>query len=184
MESNQITVGTISGKVLAQEDLDLINQYRKIRLDRTSEWDHKTNNGFEERTFFLVKDNNKLVSFGTLRPIKIYIDNKEYEILGLQAVISIVQGKGYGKILMHSIKDYANSLGKTVIGFCERKNAEFYRKSGFNVWENGNQNFIYTTDNGKELTNKGDVVYHSGNENFMESVVGNKLFVKHFIPHW
>lgn len=184
MKTNNTRVDIVSGKEVTKADLELINKYRKIRLNRTSIWDHNINTGFEERTFFLVKDSGELVSFGTLRPVKIYIDNKEYEILGLQAVISIMQGKGYGKILMHSIKDYAEEENKTVIGFCERKNSEFYRKSGFNVWENGNWNFIYIDTNGNEQAAEGDVVYYSKNQNFIKTIQKGNLYVKHFIPHW
>lgn len=104
----KISTEIIIGKDLKQEDLDLINEYRKIRLDRSSTWDHQNNNYFHDRLFFLVRIDNKLVSFGTLRPIKIYVDNEEIEIMGIQAIISIVQGKGYGKVLMQEMIKYAN----------------------------------------------------------------------------
>src|SRR5690606_23615015 len=97
---SEITVHQIKGKDLSQRDLNMINRYRRVRLNRTSVWDHKENNKFHDRTFFLAKDGKYLLSFGTLRTVSIYIDEKPYDIWGLQAVISVIQGKGYGKALM------------------------------------------------------------------------------------
>lgn len=183
-DSPNIKVEIISGKDLSQENLDLINKYRKIRLDRISIWDHQSNNYFHERLFFLVKNNNKLVSFGTLRSIKIYIDKQEIEIMGIQAVISIIQGKGYGKILMHEMIKYAEENKLILVGFCEHRNAEFYIKSRLEVFENKNLNFVFVKENGEEYTEEGDVIYYSANgSNIKEALLKNEK-IKHFIPHW
>jgi len=175
----------IPGKEVTQLDLDLINKYRKIRLDRTSVWNHETNNGFEERTFFLVKDNNQLMSFGTLKPIKLYVDKNEFEILGIQAVVSIVQGKGYGKILLEAIINFVNKSGKTMIGFCNTKNSEFYRKCGCKIFEDGYKYFIYVDNKGERLLgDPGDIFYINGKDNFMDKVAKNKIEVSHYVPQW
>lgn len=182
--SLNIKVEIISGKDLNQEDLDLINKYRKIRLDRTSTWDHQNNNYFHDRLFFTVKDNGKLVSFGTLRSIKVYIDKQEVDIMGIQAVISIVQGKGYGKILMKEMIKYAKENKLILVGFCEHKNAEFYIKSGLEVFENKNLNFIFVKENGEEYTEEGDVIYYSAKDSIIKDTLLNNKKIKHFIPHW
>lgn len=174
----------ISGKDLKQEDLDLINKYRKIRLDRTSTWDHQNNNYFHDRLFFLVKDNNELVSFGTLRPIKVYVDKNEVDIMGIQAVISIIQSKGYGRILMQSMIKYADNNKLILVGFCEHKNAEFYIKSGLEVFENKNLNFIYVMDDGEEYTEEGDVIYYSADGSEIKEALDHNKKIKHFVPHW
>lgn len=180
-----ITTQVISGDKITQDDLNLINEYRNIRLGRSSIWDHVDNNGFHERTFFLVKDDSQLVSFCTLRSISVYLDENEYQILGLQAVISIVQGKGYGKALMQLVKNYAHEHAKTVIGFCEKTNADFYRKSGLQVFDDGCEVFAYIQPDGKEYYDcPGDVIYLNGKDNFMSRVSKQRLKVKHYIPHW
>lgn len=180
----KITTERIIGKDLKQEDLDLINEYRKIRLSRSSTWDHQNNNYFHDRLCFLVRDDNNLVSFGTLRPIKVYVDNQEIEIMGIQAVISIVQGKGYGKALIQAMIKYADQNQLTLVGFCEHKIAEFYIKSGLEVFENKNLNFIFIKENGEEYTEEGDVIYHSVKDSTIKDVVFNNKKVKHLVPHW
>ncbi len=179
-----ISKETVIGKELKQEDLDLINEYRKIRLGRSSIWDHQNNNYFHDRLFFLVRDDNKLVSFGTLRPIKVYIDDNEIDIMGIQAVISIIQGKGYGKILMQEMVKYADQNQLTLVGFCEHKNAEFYTKSGLEVFENKNLNFIFVKENGEEYTEEGGVIYYSAENSDIKDALLNNKKIKHFIPHW
>lgn len=174
----------VYGKDLKQKDLDLINIYRKIRLDRTSTWDHQINNYFHDRLFFLVKDNNNLVSFGTLRPIKIYLGEQELDIMGIQAVISIFQGKGYGKMLMQEMIKYANNKNLILVGFCEHKNAGFYIKSGLEVFENKNINFIYVMDDGVEYTEEGDVIYYSASGSEIKEALDYNKKIKHFVPHW
>lgn len=174
----------ISGKDLKQADLDLINEYRKIRLGRSRDWDHQVNNYFHDRLIFLVRDNDQLVSFGTLRPIKVYVDEKEMDIMGIQAVISVVQGKGYGKILMQSMIDYANKNNAILVGFCEHKNAGFYIKSGLEVFGGKNNNFIFVKENGEEYTEEGDVIYYSKTDNIIKDALLQNKMVKHYIPHW
>lgn len=178
------TTGIITGKDLKQEDLDLINEYRRIRLDRSSAWDHHKNNYFHDRLFFLVRNDGNLVSFGTLRPIKVYVDNNEVNIMGIQAVISIVQGKGYGKTLMQEMIKYADQNQLVLVGFCEHKNAEFYIKSGLEVFENKNLNFIFIKDNGEEYTEEGDVIYHSIKDFAIKDALLKDVKIKHYIPHW
>lgn len=179
-----ITTEIIIGKDLKQEDLDLINEYRKVRLARSSTWDHVNNNYFHDRLFFLVRDDNKLVSFGTLRYIKVYVHNKEIDIMGIQAVISIVQGKGYGKILMQEMIKYADQNHLTLVGFCEHKNAEFYIKSGLEVFENKNLNFVYIKENGQEYTEEGDVIYYSTKDSVIKQTLLGNNKIQHYIPHW
>lgn len=179
-----VTTETIIGKDLKQDDLDLINEYRRIRLDRSSTWDHQNNNYFHDRLFFLIRDDNKLVSFGTLRPIKLYVNNREIEIMGIQAVISIIQGKGYGKTLMQEMIKYADKNDSVLVGFCEHKNAEFYIKAGLEVFENKNLNFIFVKENGEEYTEVGDVIYYSAKDSTIKDALLNNGKIKHLIPHW
>lgn len=182
----EIHTEIISGKELLQKDLDIINKYRKIRLNRSSIWDHTNNSGFEERTFFLVKNSfDKLLSFGTLREIKIFINKKQYSIWGIQAVISIEQGKGYGKILLTSIQKFVKDSGITMVGFCEKYNTDFYRKCGCEIFLDGCKYFIYINKKGERYSDEpGDVFYINGKDLFMDSVVKNKSEVIHYIPHW
>lgn len=179
-----INIEILNGSKLTQQDLDLINEYRKIRLNRSSIWDHTRNNYFHDRLFFLVRHDNKLVSFGTLRPIKVYIDKQEIGIMGIQAVISIVQGKGYGKHLMQEMVKYADKNNQILVGFCEHKNAEFYLKSGLEVFVGHNLNFISVNTDGEEYTEEGDVIYYSGKDSTVKEAILQNKRITHYIPHW
>ncbi len=179
-----ITTEIVLGTNLKQEDLDLVNEYRVIRLGRNRIWDHKINNQFQDRLFFLVRDDNKLVSFGTLRSLKVMVDKREVEILGMQAIISIIQGKGYGKILINKMVEYAKESKQTIVGFCEPKNAEFYKKSGMEVFTGKNQNFIHVSENGNEYTEDGDVIYYSNNSQQIKTTLEENNKITHKFPHW
>lgn len=182
--NRNISKEIVLGKDLSQMDLDLINEYRKIRLNRSSTWNHLNNNYFHDRLFFLVRDDNNLVAFGTLRSINIYINEHEIKIMGIQAVISIVQSKGYGKLLMQEMIRYADNNEQILVGFCEHKNEGFYLKSGLEVFEGKNSNFIFVKKNGEEYTEDGDVIYYSGKDNrAKEAILQNKKII-HYIPHW
>ncbi len=181
---NNMTIEIIQGNKVTNEDLELINKYRKIRLSRDRVWDHKINNEFHDRTFFLVRDNNQLVAFGTLRDIKIYINDIEVTIKGIQAIISIIQGMGYGKYLMQNMIKYAINNNLILIGFCERKNKEFYIKSGLEVFEDKNLNFIYINEKLEEYSEEGDVIYYSKENNIVREAIVSNIKIKHFIPHW
>lgn len=179
-----LKIEKVMGVELEQDDLEIINKYRKIRLGRSKPWEHIKNNHFHDRLFFLVRDANKLVSFGTLRPIKIYIDTKEVEIMGIQAIISVVQGKGYGKFLMQQMIKHAETDILTLVGFCEHKNAEFYLKSGLEVFKDKNLNFVFVQDNGEEYTEEGDVIFYSAEDTIVkDSILDNKKII-HYVPHW
>ena len=180
----KIITEIINGAELNQSDLDLINEYRRIRLGRDTTWDHDKNNHFHDRTFFLVREEGNLVAFGTLRNIKLFIEKKEIEVMGIQAIISIIQGKGFGKVLMKSMIKYAEENKLILVGFCDHKNAGFYIKSGLEVFENKNTSFIFIQENGEEYTEDGDVIYFSASDSQVKDALMNGKKIKHFIPHW
>lgn len=61
---SKIKTEIIKGDQIIESDLKLINEYRKVRLERSRDWDHEINNHFHGSIFFLVKDENTLVSLG------------------------------------------------------------------------------------------------------------------------
>ncbi len=179
-----IKIETVQGSDLAQSDLDVVNQYRKILFNRDNVWDHQTNNYFHDRIFFLVRADNKLVAFGTIRPIALKIENEEVEIMGIQAVSSIEQRKGYGKVLMQEMTKYADENNKTLVGFCVPENAEFYIKSGLQVFPGKNLNFYHVEEDGSEYSEDGDVIYYSSVNNKVKEAIQNNKKITHQVPHW
>jgi predicted GNAT family acetyltransferase len=172
------------GKQLTNADLETINEYRLLRLQRPNAWDHAINNHFHDRTFFLVRDDGVLVSFGTLRSLQIYIDGKQVEVMGVQTIVSIIQSKGYGKILMQEMIKYADEHSLTLLGFCDPHNRDFYLKSGVEVFPEKGANFIYINELSEERTQPGDVIYYSASGNEVKEAILADKKIKHFIPHW
>lgn len=181
---NNINVEIIPGFEVSNEDLSVINRYRELKFKRDVVWDHKVNNYFHDRTFFLAKLDGELKAFGTLRRIHIFIKNVEYKILGIQAVASIEERKGYGKAVMQSMVNYANDNNEVLIGFCTPNNRDFYLKSGLKVKQDAMNKFFYKQDNEIELSDEGDVIYYSKDKNAIIEAIesGNKII--HLINHW
>lgn len=132
-----------------------------------------------KNTFFFVKDNNKIVSFGMLKPITINYLGKKYNFFGIANIISIKKGKGYGKILIKSMLDYLKKTGKSGLGFCDGKISEFYRKAGLNTKKDFIKRFQYKDPKTGKITidNDGDGLYYNGKDNFIKKILSNKSMV-------
>jgi len=131
--------------------------------------------------FFIVKNGTKIVSVGALTPVKIKFKGEYYNILGISEVASLVQGKGYGKILMKAIINYVNKSGKTSFGFTGNKTSPFYEKSGLKVKKNMLKKFVYQPKNEKEkqeveraLKRDGNVIYIEGKDKLISKVSSSK----------
>jgi GNAT superfamily N-acetyltransferase len=141
---------------------------------------------FLKDIFFIVRVNGKILSVGRLRPVRITFLKKNYDIQGIADVVSVVRGKGYGKILMEDMRDYLVRNGKTGIGFCERRNSVFYRKCGFKIARDLVRMFVYKNSEGQIIKNKedDDVIYLDGKDRFMERVIRSKENVLIPCEYW
>ena len=82
-------------------------------------------------TFFFLKDENKIKAFGMLKPVVLYFDQNEYQIMGLANVFAVEKNRGYGTILMEHIKTYLGNNRSVCIGNTHKDNFKFYQKCGF-----------------------------------------------------
>lgn len=146
---------------------------------------------FSKDIFFLLRDGKKIMAVGALTPVKIKYNNKDYNILGITEIISLVKKKGYGKILMKSILDYLKKKGKTGVGFCARKTSPFYIKSGLKVKKDIIKRFLYNPKNKEEekevkdiLKQGRDILYVEGKDNFMKEIISNKSSVQLPCMYW
>jgi len=181
---NNTNVEIIPGSEISDEDLEVINEQRKLKFKPNQDWDHKQNNIFHKWLFFLVKENNELKAFGDLEDIDLFIDTDIFPILGVGGIASVIEGKGYGKALMQAMVNYAKENEETLVGFCDPENRGFYLKCGLKVKETGNSNFIHKKEDGSVHTENGDVIYYSSVENEVTKAIesGKKIF--HLVPHW
>ena len=178
----EIILKIIKNKNLPKEQKEMINN---SRLKEWGEGIINFNKDYEpDAKWFFIKKENKIVSFASLRPIKISYLGKRYNILGICSVISIERGKGYGKILISFIIKYFKENKKTGLGFTEK--TEFFKKAGLETKKDFIKRFIYKNlKTGKEIIdNRGDGIYYNGKDNFIKTVLSNKNPVYININHW
>ena len=100
----EVILKIVKNKDLSKEQREMINN---SRLKEWGEGIINFNKDYEpDAKWFFIKEENKIVSFASLRPIKISYLEKNYNILGICSVISIEKEKGYGKILISFIIKY------------------------------------------------------------------------------
>ena len=142
--------------------------------------------------FFFLKENRKIVAFGTLRKVTINYLGKKYNILGICNIISIEKGKGYGKILIAAMIKYLKKTGKTGLGFCRSKNTQFYKKAGLNTIKDLTKRFALrnaTTNKYKYDEEGGDGIYIDGKDKLIKKVLSTKGTGTYYLPdikqpHW
>lgn len=174
----------IPGSEITDEDLKIINEQRVIKFDAKEIWDHSTNKDFHNWLFVLVKENQELKAFGDMEDVELHFDNLTLPILGVGGIASIEEGKGYGKLLMQAMVSYAKENEETLVGFCDPQNRGFYLKCGLKIKEDGNLNFIHKKEDGTEITDSGDVLYYSENDNEVTKAIESNKKIFHLIPHW
>ena len=171
------------GKELSDET---INFMADARIKEYGENSKDVKNEEQESIFFFVKDGGKIVSFGMCKPVKIIYNGMKYDIYGLASVLSVIKGKGYGKILVDKMLKYVKKKSKSAIGFFGDKNWGFYEKTGFAIKKDLCNRFFY--DYGDEKKNKeemeGHGVYYNGKDNFIKKVLSTKEIVNIPMRHW
>jgi len=172
------------GKNLTKKEKELIDK------QRVKEFGKKAVRSWEKdppmTDVFFIKDNKEIVAFGMLMPIKINYQNKNYNILGISSVLSIKKKKGYGKKLIQAMMEHAKKKGKTMLGFCGKKNITFYEKAGLKSKKNFIRRFVYKNlKTGKKVVDKdGDGIYYEGKDKFISKVMKTKSIVYINIIHW
>lgn len=177
------------GKDLSKKELDFIVKINIDTFNCCKDYEKELKllkNEEMQSTFFFIKKNNKIVSLGLLRPVKIKYLGKKYNLLGISNMISIVKKKGYGKILVQEMKDFLSKRGKTGLGFCSKKNTTFYKKSGVIVEGKLKNRFFYDYGNSKENKEAMSdfVIYWEGKDKFVTKVLRTKSLVKIPCEHW
>ena len=133
----------------------------------------KNRRNFSEDTFFVLYDENKILSTGRLRPNSIKFRGKNYQIQGIADIVSVIKGKGYGKKIMRTMHKHLNNTGEIGMGFCMRENSPFYRKSGLKIAANLAQRFVYKNSKGKLVrgSTDNDVIYFEKGRNLVNAII-------------
>lgn len=178
-------------KHLSKSRATLMNKFRKKEFGIANQKDFFKDYG-QGAVFFFSKKGTKIVSFGTLRKIKINYLGKNYDIFGICNIISIEKRKGYGKALIMGLIEYMYRSGKTGIGFCSKTKSAFYRKSGLSVSVNLSDRFALRnpkTEKTKYDKPTSDGIYFEGKDGFIRKLFSTKSTVYYYLPditnpHW
>lgn len=128
----------------------------------------------DKNIFFLLKDNqNNVLAQGQLIPVNgIVFKGETFNIFGIGGIITNIKGKGYGRKIMFSVKNYLRLHHKTGVGFTSLSN--FYEKCGYSVDKGAIKQFVHVIDDKKIINTESDrVCYLDSDDKFMEKVLKN-----------
>jgi hypothetical protein len=179
---NTLSVIKVKNKDLSKSQKEIINQAR------VSEWGKEYEKDFSkdyepETIWFFVKNKGEVVALGGIRPIELNYLRKKYKIGGICSTISLIKGKGYGKILISFMKEYSYKTGKTILGFTTQ--TEFFKKVGLKIEKNFVKRFVYVKPDGEEVFDDvGDGIYYEGRDKIISKILKTKKPVYIRVLHW
>ena len=162
------------GKDLSAHNIRRLNKIWKKAFKQDETIKTKKPESFADDTYFFVRGPKKeLLSVGRLLPVRIRLLGKIYRIQGIADIVSMIERKGYGKILMTAIYKHLSQRKQTGVGFCSPKNSRFYHKCGFKIAKKAFKRFLYKNAKGKIVNAEGDALYIDGRNGFMEKLLAH-----------
>lgn len=151
-------------------------EMEEMNKSRFREWKNPPMNAehHEKNIFFLLKNNQeKILAQGQLVPINDVIFNGEtLNIFGIGGIIANTKKRGYGRRIMHAIKEYLVEQDKSGVGFIGLP--EFYKKCGFSVSKEAISRFVHIVGDEKRINTESDhIAYLDSSDRFMEKVIRN-----------
>ncbi len=170
-------------KELSSSEMNLMNKGRIINFGKDTIKDWKKEYPLNSEVIF-VKNNNKIVSFLVLRPIKINYMKKSYNIYGICSVISFEKSRNYGRILISATISFLQVKKKSALGFTNK--TIFFNKAGLKTEKELIKRFVYINPKTKEkiCDDDGDGIYYNGKDNFIMEVLSSNSIVEIPILHW
>jgi len=144
---NKLKIIIIIGKDLTQKTIEYMVKHR-MREYGENKKDFENNE--KDSIFFFLKDGTIIKAFGMLKPVTLYCDAKQYEIMGIGNIMAVEKSKWYGTILMKHIIDYLDNNGYVGMGGTDNPNFTFYEKCGFIFITKLLERFVYVDENTKE----------------------------------
>ncbi|MCA9389927.1 GNAT family N-acetyltransferase [candidate division WWE3 bacterium] len=189
MNKNRVESVRLLGKDLTSHELSVINTLRKQEFGSASEISPQPNNDDWVKNYFLIRDgDDSLLAFGRLHEVDIEFKAEAYSIFGIATIVSVIKGKGYGTLLMQSIKHFIEMSGKSAIGFCNADLSPFYRKCGYGILSASGNRFLYRDSEGELHASKygnDDVIYLGGDDGLIPKIIENNEDSVYLArPHW
>ncbi len=171
-------------KNLTDKEISFMNNARIKEYGKEGEMDFKREDSRGE--FIFVKDNEKIVAFGMMKPVKVELNGKKYEILGIGRGMAVEKGKGYGRALNEARILKLKKLGKTGVAFTSEHNIGFFKKVGYKIKENGIRKFVYKNPKTGELIKDSDghLVYYEGKDKLISKILSGKALAYVNVPFW
>lgn len=169
-------------RYLSEEEKTVINNARVANWGKVALKDFDED--YESDTLWVfVRDEGKIVSFGGMRPLEINYLGKCYNIFGLCSTISVVKGKGYGKVMAGGMLDYIKQSGKSALGFTTQTG--FFAKAGLGTRKGLIKRFVWVKENGERiLDNVGDGIFWDGKDDFLKKILESEDLVEIGVEHW
>lgn len=169
-------------KNISLNEMNLMNKGRKINFGQNEIKNWKKDYPLNSEVIFL-KNENKIVAFLILRPIKINYLKKNYNIWGICSVISFFKGKNYGRILIAATINFLQKKEKSALGFTNK--TLFFEKAGLKTKKDFIKRFVYIEHKTKKkiYDNDGDGFFYNGKDNFIKKVLSTKSIIKIPIMH-
>jgi predicted GNAT family acetyltransferase len=173
------------GKDISEKIFRFIKDSRekeyKCKDQKFQKRDHK------DTLFFFIKEKNKIVVIGALRDIEMELEKEKYNVYGISGILSIIKGKGYGKRLIKEIIKYLKKNKKTGIGFCGRKNKNFYKKAGLKHRNLFGKKFDLRNPKTRKIKfenprDVGDGIYYEGKDKFITKLIKSKDLAYYWAP--
>ena len=160
----------------------LLNQINQARSEAFGDL-VLTNEDIKDSIVFTVEDQGKLLATGRLFPINgVSFDGRDYSVLGINGIVSLEKGKGYGKAIVMEMMNYLRDHHKTGVGFCIPENRIFYEKCGMGIDTASVRQFVFPLEYGQSSLNDSDIViYCEGEDKLISKMINNPL-EKAFFP--
>lgn len=138
----------VVGSEVIKNDLDSVNLWRKREFNSDIPISPKPDNEDWNNEFFFAKDSSgNILAFGILRVTNIDFRQETYPVFEFNALIATVKKRGYGALLLNKIREYTQSQGKTLLGFCTDELIPFYLKTGLEGIPSETNRFSFYKDN-------------------------------------
>jgi hypothetical protein len=154
-------------------------------FDPNNKYKPLDSNDLVEDIFFIVKDKSKLLSVGALETVFVKFRNKKYKLRGISSVVSVVERKGYGKMIMKKMIEYVKAKNLTAVSFCSRHNTPFYKKCGLCIAKDEVKRFVHKKKDEtlEKNTDDRDVIYISEDNKFMKDFLSHKKDLA-YVPYF
>lgn len=170
----KITIESKKVEKLSKKEINFMDNARIKEYGKEGKMDFRREDSKGE--FIFVKDNGKTVAFGMMKPVKVELNGKGYEIFGIGRGMAIEKGKGFGRALNEARILKLKRLRKTGVAFTSEHNIGFFKKVGYKIKKNGIRKFVYRNPKTGELVNDNDghLVYYEGKDKFVTKLLKSK----------